>query len=147
RISPGSALTEHRSRSGQLLWVMRGDEAAKGREVALAPGESTMICRLYDKNELVELIQNRGLGLLRRAFAGYDLHSYEPLAASQDRHRMRGICGVCKLVTRASFEAVGGFDPKFFMYYEDLDFSLRLREMGYRPEIVEHAHLSHIHAG
>ncbi|HXZ47648.1 MAG TPA: glycosyltransferase [Usitatibacter sp.] len=36
------------------------------------------------------------------------------------------------LVRRAAFEAVGGFDPRLFMYGEDVDLSWRLRAAGWR---------------
>lgn len=38
----------------------------------------------------------------------------------------------CMLVERGVIEAAGGFDESYFFYLEDLEFSLRLRLMGYR---------------
>ena len=40
--------------------------------------------------------------------------------------------GAALLVRRAAFEAVGGFDPRIFMYGEDVDLSWRLRAKGWR---------------
>ncbi len=38
----------------------------------------------------------------------------------------------CVLVRRRAFDEVGGFDPSFFLYFEDADLCLRLRERGWR---------------
>ncbi len=40
--------------------------------------------------------------------------------------------GAAVLVRRSAFEAVGGFDPRIFMYGEDVDLSWRLRAAGWR---------------
>jgi GT2 family glycosyltransferase len=42
-------------------------------------------------------------------------------------------------VRREVFEALGGFDERFFVYYEDLDFSLRVRDAGWRVLYVASA--------
>jgi N-acetylglucosaminyl-diphospho-decaprenol L-rhamnosyltransferase len=42
------------------------------------------------------------------------------------------IIGAFFLVRRSLFEALGGFDPRFFVYFEEVDFSLRARQAGYR---------------
>jgi GT2 family glycosyltransferase len=36
------------------------------------------------------------------------------------------------MVRRAAWEAVGGLDVGFFMYYEDCDFGLRLNQVGWK---------------
>jgi GT2 family glycosyltransferase len=56
------------------------------------------------------------------------------------------VSGACVLIRRSAFEEVGGFDPMFFMYGEDVDLSWRLRDKGYalrqvpRAVVVHHAY-------
>jgi GT2 family glycosyltransferase len=45
---------------------------------------------------------------------------------------VNGSTGGCMLVQREQVLNAGGFDELFFFYLEDLEFSLRLRGMGYR---------------
>lgn len=45
------------------------------------------------------------------------------------------------------FDDLGGFDEKFFMYYEDSDLSWRLRHLGYKVGFEPSAVVRHIHAG
>jgi N-acetylglucosaminyl-diphospho-decaprenol L-rhamnosyltransferase len=41
------------------------------------------------------------------------------------------VIGAFFLVRRAVFEALGGFDERFFVYFEEVDFSLRARRQGW----------------
>jgi N-acetylglucosaminyl-diphospho-decaprenol L-rhamnosyltransferase len=42
------------------------------------------------------------------------------------------VIGAFFLVRRTLFEGLGGFDPRFFVYFEEVDFSLRARQAGFR---------------
>jgi len=53
----------------------------------------------------------------------------------------------CILVRRAAFESIGGFDENFFLYFEDVDFSLRLRQAGWRLRTVPDAQAVHLKGG
>lgn len=99
-----------------------------------------------DDHQFIPFIQNSGIGLNKR-FEGYDLQTYEPCDRTQDFKSLVGICGVAKLVSSEAFEKLNGFDPQYFMYYEDLDFSIRLRKAGYESKIIPEAILSHHHGG
>ena len=55
-----------------------------------------------------------------------------------------GACGCAMVMKRELFEAVGGFDPAFFIFYEDVDLSYRAQLRGARcwyaaDAVVHHA--------
>ena len=53
------------------------------------------------------------------------------------------VSGACMLVRRAAFEAVHGFDERYFLYWEDADFCRRLRARGYTIHYVPGAKVVH----
>jgi len=53
------------------------------------------------------------------------------------------LLGTCLLVNLDAVKEVGLMDDRFFMYYEDLDWSIRFRKAGYRLRLVADAHLYH----
>jgi GT2 family glycosyltransferase len=53
------------------------------------------------------------------------------------------VSGACVLVRRDAFLAAGGFDERFFLYWEDADLCRRLRRMGYEIRYVPGATAIH----
>ncbi len=53
------------------------------------------------------------------------------------------ITGCFLLISREVWEQLGGFDPRYFMYGEDIDLAMRAHAAGFRPLICPDAHLIH----
>jgi N-acetylglucosaminyl-diphospho-decaprenol L-rhamnosyltransferase len=54
------------------------------------------------------------------------------------------LSGSLMLLRREAFEQVGGFDPKYFMYCEDMDLCRRLAEAGWQNVYVPTAVITHL---
>jgi GT2 family glycosyltransferase len=54
-----------------------------------------------------------------------------------------GPCAAAALYRREAFEEVGGFDERFFCYFEDVDLAFRLRLRGYTCRYVHEAVVQH----
>ena len=116
------------------------------RAAALGPGIRTPTNELYPSA--------RGFPSLGRGIAhallGWVWPS-NPWTASYRRERgvaeERAIdgwlSGSCLLLRRAAFEAVGGFDQTYFMYFEDTDLCERLLAAGWQNVYVPTAQVTH----
>jgi hypothetical protein len=62
-------------------------------------------------------------------FADYEIHrEHEP--APSEPVEIPTISGACFLMTRADYDAVGGFDTGYFLHVEDVDLCWRVRRQG-----------------
>ena len=67
-----------------------------------------------------------------------------PVARIDPRpHEVGFASGAALVVRREAWDAVGGFDERYFMYGEDLDLSLRLRLAGWGVGIAPAARVAH----
>ncbi|MCX5721246.1 MAG: glycosyltransferase family 2 protein [Nitrospirae bacterium] len=53
------------------------------------------------------------------------------------------LTGCCLLIKRQAFEKAGLLDERFFLYWEDTDWGLRLHRSGLRTVVVPSAHIWH----
>ncbi|MEP6842221.1 MAG: glycosyltransferase, partial [Pseudolysinimonas sp.] len=56
------------------------------------------------------------------------------------------LSGSCLLVRRSAFDAIDGFDERYFMYFEDVDLGFRLGKAGYRNVYEPAAAVTHVGA-
>jgi len=68
----------------------------------------------------------------------------EPVAPGGDPRPVGFVCGCAPLIRLAPFLAVGGFDERYFLHYEDADLSLRLVAEGHRLLHASRAEVRHI---
>lgn len=78
--------------------------------------------------------------LLRGRIAMLDYLDQGGSAADTD---VAWVSGFCMLVRGDAFRAVNGFDPSFFLYFEDVDLCKRLRAAGWRVVSVGNAWAMH----
>jgi GT2 family glycosyltransferase len=77
---------------------------------------------------------------------GFDYLNGEPVEAAASAPDPLGPTGGAALYTRAAWEAVGGFDERIFLYYEDLDLALRIAAGGARCRLAPEARALHAYS-
>jgi N-acetylglucosaminyl-diphospho-decaprenol L-rhamnosyltransferase len=92
-----------------------------------------------------ELIDSAGV-VADATLMGFDYLHGEPAEAAEGAPAPLGPTGGAALYRLAAFEAVGGFDERIFLYYEDLDLALRLPARGGRCALVPQARALHAYS-
>ena len=143
-------LDEHAARFGGFSFTRaENDGFGAGQNRAAAEGRAPFIFVLNPDVELPESCIER----LYASAAGDD----DDVAAWEARQlpyehpkvydavtlEVPWFSGACTLIRRDAFRAVGGFDPGFFLYCEDVDLSWRLRAAGWRLRYVPRATVWH----
>ena len=64
-----------------------------------------------------------------------------------DARVRRWLTGAALMINEAAWASVGGFDEDYFLYWEDVDFSLRIEDAGGRLVLVEQARAVHDEGG
>jgi len=82
---------------------------------------------------------------LHRDGRAFELGAGEEQAPSYRRRReVFGVCGAACLLRRELFTELGGYDERYFSFYEDVDLNLRARIAGRRFEYVPDAVVWHL---
>ena len=92
-----------------------------------------------------ELIDSAGV-VADATLMGFDYLHGERAEAAEKAPPPLGPTGGAALYRRAAFEAVGGFDERIFLYYEDLDLALRLAARGGRCVLAPAARALHAYS-
>ncbi len=103
---------------------------------------------LYSKEKLgndSRVINSAGI-YVDKHFMPYDRYDKEKDTPRYNVvEEIDAIMGGAFLVKREVFEKTGGFNPNMFLYYEDIDLSLRIRDLGYKIYYNGDAEVYHDH--
>jgi N-acetylglucosaminyl-diphospho-decaprenol L-rhamnosyltransferase len=110
---------------------------ADGSVQASARGEPTAWTGLFGRHGLLAKI------FPQSAMTRRNLQSRDLVAAGSDSTPVDWVMGASMLVRRRMFHAVGGFDERYFLYWEDADLCHRLRDRGWSTRFVPRARVVH----
>jgi len=101
----------------------------------------------FSKRDYVSVIQNSGCFVTPTWESGDlgfgDIDNSKDTSASE----VSAICGVSMFIRHSLFQKLGGFDARYFAYFEDTDLSVRARLAGFKCKIVPSSVLYHLHCG
>lgn len=63
-----------------------------------------------------------------------------------DSFEVEAISGACMMIRAETFRQLNGFDPRYFMYAEDMDLCFRVRKMGFEIHYAPQSEITH-HGG
>lgn len=88
-------------------------------------------------------IDSAGIGV-RRRFRTHDILMGQPVERAPGAVTpIWGACAGCVLLRRRAFDEAGGFDERFFVELDDVDFAFRARWLGYDFLLVPDARARH----
>jgi len=125
-----------------ITWLDRHPEiGALAPQAHDAQGEPIYLCKRYPA--ILDLFL-RGFtpGVVRRIFRRrlerYELRDVLSAAPGEDVVGIPVLSGAFMLVRRSAIDKTGGFDPRYFLYFEDYDWSVRLNRVtktAYVPSV------------
>jgi len=117
-----------------IAWLdVNSNVVAAAPAVTRPDGTPDFLCKRYPA-VLDLLLRGFAPEFVRRMFAKrldrYDLRDLIDPASREPVRKITVMSGCCMLVRRKAIDATGGFDPRFFLYFEDYDWSVRLGKIG-----------------
>jgi len=134
-----------RSAQGEILWILNADTEILEGDIKRIIREIREIraigVKLLDENNdvqswsagaeptLWDLIKNN-----------FGVKTSRKIWESKEKREVDWVSGASLFIRKELFQKLGGFDEKFFMYFEDIDLCKRVRKAGHKviyfPEFV-----------
>ncbi len=133
---------EGRAIAGPL--VLNPDETIQ-RSVGLLPRPDDLTVRALGLHVVAKAIAR--LPIVGRFLRSTSIGREYEAARQQRATEVTMISGACLAVDRGKFVQLGGFDDRYFMYFEDADLCRRARAAGWRIRFVPDAVVHHLVAG
>ena len=116
-------------------------------DITLPPGSLDQLADHLDQHKecgAVAPLLQEGNGHLSGSTRSYPSQRYVPELLKPLQGEIAALQGACLLVRASTFRKIGGFDPGFFLYAEDLDLSLEIRRQGYELHCLESIRVPHL---
>ena len=131
----GNALNRAIHQAGEGPIVLLNDDAVAEPELierlVADSANAEMVAAVLLSERDTNRIDSAGV-VVDQTLMAFDHLCEEPVSALAQAPHPLGPTGGAALYDREAFEAVGGFDERIFLYYEDVDLALRLRANGAR---------------
>ena len=127
------ALDRHRDCAIAGPRILNPDGSVQGS----ARGDPDMMTGLFGRTALLQRLMP-SLPAARR-----NVVQHESGAAAEEGVVVDWLSGACMLAKRSALTEVGGFDERYFLYWEDADLCRRLRSRGYHVRYVPAATAVH----
>jgi GT2 family glycosyltransferase len=133
RLEHGALATMRAELDGRRRCAIVGPRVLDpdGSEQGSARGDPDMLTGLFGRT-----------GLLRNLLPSSSVSRRNVVSNGQSA-TVDWVSGACMLVRRAAFDEVGGFDARYFLYWEDADLCRRLRARGHEIRYVPAATAVH----
>lgn len=120
-----------------------GSDGAVQRSAGLLPGPLDLAVRAWGLNRLATFVAR--LPIVGRLVRGSRLsREYESAVEATESVDTPMVSGACCAMGRSAFEELGGFDERFFLYFEDADLCRRAGRAGIALRYVPAAVVPHI---
>jgi N-acetylglucosaminyl-diphospho-decaprenol L-rhamnosyltransferase len=134
RLEPGAVATMRAELEARPRCAIVGPRVLDpdGSEQGSARGDPNMLTGLFGRT-----------GPFRHLLPSAAVSRRNVVSTGRESVPVDWVSGACMLVRRSAFDEVGGFDPRYFLYWEDADLCRRLRARGYETRYVPGATAVH----
>ena len=149
-VKPGAVvamakfLDAHPEAGGVTCRLLNADGSIQAC-VSGRPGPAMLFFRLFGFSRLVR--GDRARRALSRWFpflVGSTVRGYLDPYTAEVPTEVENISGACLMLRREAIEQVGLLDENFFMYFEDMDYCLRLRSAGWKLYYLPAGEIVHL---
>lgn len=142
---------------GKYLFLLNSDTILKNNAIKIfheymnihAEKENigALGCQLYDNQGLANLSYGSFPSVSSEIFYLLNKLYYRKKTIILQAIDVDYITGADIFIPKKIFEKMGGFDPNFFMYYEETDLQYRMAKHGWIRRIITSPHIIHLEGG
>lgn len=140
-LNPDTVVPEHALAAMVSYADAQPEVGVVGPRLLLPDGTLDKACRRGFPTPAVSFYRLSGLSRIFRQSARFNRYNMEYLDERQ-RAEVDAVVGACMLVRAEVLHQVGLLDEIFFMYGEDLDWCMRIKQAGWRimyfPDVMVH---------